>query len=665
MSQSCFHEANAALGGRPQSGHLRHCRCLGHNAMRKSVLWVWALAAAPAFAQLPPDAGRWVSRTGNPWSVRRLPAVDMRNSPRLDGLMRAGNIYLSLADAIALALENNLDVELQRFGPAIAETELLRARGGGVIRGIPLAVGLPPQGLGGPASPLLTSTQPSVGGAGTVPTNVLNFGALTPVQQNLGIGLPAPLAIGPPVPQYDTTLPAQIQWLHETTPQSTIFLTGTNALVIQGTTAGAGVIQGFSTGTLIDFNFNANRQTTNSLRTSINPFTASNVGLTITQPLLQGFGIALNRRFIRIANNERRISGLVFRQQAIETVAGVMRIYFDFVALLEDVNVRRQAVALAEKLYADNELQVKAGTLAPIELVRARAQIAASRQDLVNAEGFAREQELVLKTVISRTGTALPEIRQARIIPTDPIPSPPATPEIRPIQDLIAEALGNRADLDAASLELLNAGIGLEGARNLALPTLNVVGILRNSGLAGQLNPNAVLTGIEFIPPPPYFLGGFGSSFLQLLRRNFPTYGVGLQLSLPLRNRVAQAEAIRSELEVRQAQVRRQQLENLIRLEVEDAAIAVERSRAAYEAAVLTRQLQEQSLAAEQKRFAVGLSTTFLVIQYQNFLAQARSTEVAARGAWAKARAALDRAVGVTLEANGISVEDAFRGRIP
>ncbi len=632
--------------------------------MCRTVLCLWALTAAPAFAQLPPDAGRWVSETGNPWSIRRLPPVNMRNSARIEGLMRAGNIYLSLQDAIALALENNLDVELQRFQPAFAETELLRARGGGITLGVPLNVGLPPIGLGGPASPLLTSTLPTITGAGTVPTNVLNIGALVLGRQTIGIDLPVLLSIGSPIPVYDTALTAALQWQHTTTPQSTVFLTGTNALVISGTTGSAGVIQGFSTGTAINFNFNGNNQNTNSLRNEINPFITSNAALTVTQPLLQGFGINLNRRFIRIANNERRISGLVFRQQAIETVAGVIRLYYDLVALLEDVRVRRQAVALAEKLYGDNLRQVEAGTMAPIELVRARAQIAASRQDLANSEGFAREQQLILKTVISRTGTASPAIRDANLIPTDPIPAPPATPQIRPIQDLITEALKNRADLDAASLQLVNAGISLEGARNLALPALNVVGILQNNGLAGQLNPNAVLTGVQFVPPPPFFIGGFGSSFLQVLRRNFPTYGIGLQLTLPLRNRVAQAEAIRGELEQRQAEIRRQQLENQVRLEVEDAVIGLERSQAAYEAAVLTRQLQEQSLAAEQKRYAVGLSTTFLVIQYQNFLAQAQSTEVAARGAWAKARTALDRAVGVTLEANGVSVEEAFRGVI-
>jgi outer membrane protein TolC len=476
--------------------------------------------------------------------------------------------------------------------------------------------------------------------------------------------VPVPLSVGSPVPIYDTALTGLLQWQHTTTPQSTAFLTGTNALVVSGATGSAGLIQGFSTGTAINFAFNSNNQNTNSLRNSLTPFTLSSVGLTVTQPLLQGFGIDLNRRFIRIANNERRIGGLVFRQQAIETVAGVIRLYYDFVALLEDVGVRRQSVALAEKLYQDNLQQVKAGTLAPIELVRARAQIAASRQDLANSEGFAREQELILKTVMSRTGTAPPAIRDAHLIPTDPIPAPPAAPEIRPVQDLITDALKNRADLDAAAVELLNAGISLEGARNLVLPSLNVVGFLQNSGLAGQLNPNAVLSGVTFVPPPPSFIGGFGSSFLQVLRRNFPTYGIGLQLTLPVRNRVAQAEAVRSELELRQAGIRRQQLENQVRLEVEDAVIGLERSRAAYEAAVLTRQLQHESLAAEQKRYAVGLSTTFLLIQYQNFLAQAESTEVAARGAWAKARTALDRALGVTLEANSISIEEAFHGRI-
>jgi outer membrane protein TolC len=233
---------------------------------------------------------------------------------------------------------------------------------------------------------------------------------------------------------------------------------------------------------------------------------------------------------------------------------------------------------------------------------------------------------------------------------------------VRPVQDLISEAFQNRPDLQAAALQIANAEISLQGSRNQLRPELDFVAILQNNGLAGQINP--LSTTALLAPPPPDFLGGFGAALAQVLRRNFPTYGAGLQLTLPLRNRVAQADVVRDELQYRQTQIRRQQLENQVRLEVEDALISIERSRAAYEAAVQTRILQEQSIEAEQKRYGVGLSTTFLVIQYQNLVAQARSTEAVARGAYAKALAALDRAIGATLEAHAISIDEAYKGRL-
>jgi len=617
--------------------------------MVPKLIGILALAVAPAFAQFAP------------YRAKPVPLVDFKNSSRIDGLLRGGNLYLSLADAIALALENNLDVELQRLGPGIADSDLLRAQGGGAIRGIALTVGLPPSGLGGPSSPLLNTGPQTVGTSGSVPTNLSNLGALTAGQSNLSINGGASFANGPAIPSFDPTVTAQLNWQHQSTPQSSSFVTGTSSLVAGMTTRNAAISEGFGPGTQVSLSFLNSSQTTNSVRATFSPYSSSSLGFNLTQPLLRGFGTNLNRRYIRIARIDRKVTDLVFRQQVIETVTAVIRLYYDLVALMEDVRVREQAVALAEKLSQDNQRQVEAGTLAPIELVRARAQIAASRQDLANSRGFAREQELVLKTVIARRGTADPAIRAAHVIPTDPIPAP-GDAEVRPVQDLISEAFQNRPDLQAAALQITTAQISLEGSRNQLRPELDFVAVLQNNGLAGQIN--RLSTTALLAPPSADFLGGFGAALAQVLRRNFPTYGAGLQLTLPLRNRVAQADVARDELQYRQFQIRRQQLENQVRLEVEDALISIERSRAAYEAAVQTRTLQEQSLEAEQKRYGVGLSTTFLVIQYQNLVAQARSTEAAARGAYAKARAALDRAIGATLVAHDVSIDQAYQGRL-
>ena len=405
--------------------------------------------------------------------------------------------------------------------------------------------------------------------------------------------------------------------------------------------------------------FDNSRFNTNASRYTYNPAYSGSLGLTVTQPLLRGFGTALNRRFIRIARQSERIAGLVFRQQVIDTIAGVARLYTDLVSLNEDVKVKQESLRLAERLYQDNKNKVDEGTLAPIEVTRAQAQVATSRQALITAEGLVRQQELVVKTAITRTGLANPTIRESHIVVIDSV-TVPDRDLAEPIQDLFSEALRNRPDLNQAGIQLENAQISLTGSLNALRPELDVVATLQNSSLSGDLNPLAS----PFAPGSLMAVGGYGKSLEQILFRNYPTYGIGLQLTLPLRNRVAQADATRDELQLRQVEVRRRQLEDQIRLEVADAQVAMQQARAAYEAAVQTRILQEQSVKVEQQKFDVGVSTNYLVIQFQSFLAQARSTEVAAKGAYAKARIALERALGRTLEVNHVSLSEAYRGRV-
>jgi outer membrane protein len=393
----------------------------------------------------------------------------------------------------------------------------------------------------------------------------------------------------------------------------------------------------------------------NSQRSGYNPYTGSTLGFTATQPLLRGYGASLNRRFIRIAGNEQKITSLLFQQQLILTVYGVIRLYTDLVALTEDEKVKLETVSLAEKLLSDVRAQVEEGTLAQVEMTRANAQVFSTRQDLINARGLREEQEAIFKNVITRRGNEDPEVARARILPTDTL-TIPATDEIRPMQDLIGDALAHRPDLDQARLQIAISQIGLEGVRNLARPQLDLVGVMQNNGLAGQANP--------FVAnPDPGFIGGYGGVLGQLFARNYPTYGVGLQMTLPLRNRVAEADLARDELQVKQSEIRLRQLQNQARLEVEDALIAMRRARASYEAAAEARRLQDESLSAEQAKFEVGASTSFFVIQYESLLAQARSTEVAARSSYVKAKAALQRAMGTILDENHISVEAAIKGK--
>jgi outer membrane protein len=616
-----------------------------HNSARASLALF--LSAGLAFAQ-----------TGNPPGIpRRTPAIRYENSPRLHDLIRAGNLYLSLQDALALAIENNLDIELQRYLLPVGDTELLRAKGGGINRGLNFTLLEVPVGTGGPLSALPTNSA-AVGRAtagSSVTTNALGLNALGEPQVNESIQGTIAQSIGTTIPNYDPAIAAQFNWTHQTTPQTSTITTGSNSLITETTLFNAGVQQGFASGAQVGLNLNNNRVSWNSLSSGFNPYTGSTLGFTATQPLLRGYGASLNRRFIRIAGNEQKITSLLFQQQLILTVYGVIRLYTDLVALTEDEKVKQETVSLADKLLSDVRAQVEEGTLAQVEMTRANAQVFSTRQDLINASGLREEQEAIFKNVITRRGNEDPEVASARIIPTDTL-TIPATDEIRPMQDLVSDALSHRPDIDQARLQIANSQIGLLGARSLTKPQLDVVGIMQNNGLAGQANP--------FVAnPDPGFLGGYGSVLGQLFARNYPTYGVGLQMTLPIRNRVAEADLVRDELQVKQSEIRLRQLQNQARLEVEDALIAMRRARSSYDAAAQATALQQESLAAEQAKFEVGASTSFFVIQYESLLAQARSTEVAARSSYVKAKAALQRAMGTILDENHISVDAAIKGK--
>jgi outer membrane protein TolC len=581
--------------------------------------------------------------------------VSFENSSRVHDLIRSGNLYLSLSDALALAIENNLDIELQRFSLPVADTDVLRAQGGGTLRGVPFILAEALAGVGGPLSPLVTNpaSASSVTPGTAVATNPLELGVLGEVQTNLSVQGTIPQSNGTPITIFDPALVGQLNWTHQTAPQTNTVVTGANSLISNIGIANVGIAQGFSTGTQVSLAFDNNHQSVNSLRNNYNPFTGSSLGLTVTQPLLRGFGPSLNRRFIHIANNNQKITNLLFEQQLIASVYGVTRLYTDLVALYEDVKVKEEALALAQKLLDDTKAQVEEGTLARVEMTRANASVFSSRQELINSRGLLEEQEAIFKTVLTKTGNQDPEVRAARIIPTDSL-NIPEKEDIRPMQDLLSAAMLQRPDLRQAGLQIANSEIGLKGSRNAVRPEVDLVGVAQNNGLAGTLNP--------LVPGADASLsGGYGTALDQIFTRKFPTYGIGLQVTLPIRNRIAEADLARDEIQLQQSQIRERQLQNQARLEVEDALIAMRRARSSYEAAVQARLLQEESLDAEQQKFAVGASTSFFVIQYESLLAQAKSTEVAAKSAYGKARAALQRATGTILSDSNITVESAYQ----
>jgi outer membrane protein len=615
-----------------------------------SVVFLCVLLLAPA--GFPAEIPGWLK---NPYVEHPVAPLDLSNSPLIRQVLRSGNIYLSLPDAIALAIQNNLDIELERYSLPAADMELLRAKGGGVPRGLTYNLFEVPVGVGGPASPLVTAAATPSIAAGSIPTNPSELGALSEQQDNLSLLQAVPLSTGPPLPQFDPALTGQINWTHTSTPDVDPLAYGTNALTGNTANYNAAYSQGFGPGTELNVAFDNSRNTINSLQSAFSPYTTSSLGFTVTQPLLRGFGLAVNRRYIRISKNEQKIASLLMQQQLIATVYGVVRLYTDLVALYEDVKVKEETLASAEKLYTDTKSEVEEGTQAPVELTRANAQVFSIRQDLIDSRGLLEEQEAIVKNIITRRTDNDPEVLNARIIPTDSI-DVPAGDETRSLQDLVTLAYANRPDLAQAGVQVNNTQISLEGSRNGLRPEIDLVGTAQNSALAAQLNP--------LLPPiQTPLVGGYGSALEQLATRKYPSYGVGLNITLPLRNRIAQADVTRDEILLRQSQVLEQQLRKQAQLEVEDAVIAMRRARASYDAAVQTQALQQESLDTEQAKFDVGASTSFFIIQYESYLAQARSTVVVAKSAYLKARAALERATGTILEDNHVSLGDAVRGR--
>jgi outer membrane protein TolC len=578
---------------------------------------------------------------------------------RLEGLVRDGKLYLTLHDAIALAIENNLDVEVSRYNLLLADTDVIRAQGGGNLRGIDYTIQEPPPGVGATTSPLLTTETTGNPSATNATLTDLSQVTLTgsSTQQNLSQNGTSTYSAGPPIPLYDPTLTGQAGYLRRSNQTSLVNL-GTSAATTGDqdyVSTGIDYQQGFSTGAQLDGFVDNAAQVLYASNSQYDPFHAPSTSFTLTQPLLRGRGREVNLRFIRIAQLDRHASRLLFEQQVLETVYGVSRLYYDLVSLGENVGVQEESLAAAQRLYDDDKNQVEQGTLAPIELTRAQALLSSSRLDLIQAQGEYRQQEAILRQQLLRK-LGDPAANFASIVPRDPIVVPDAAPALN-VPALIDDAIANRPDLAQAGLQVRADEISVKASRNYIKPGLNVFANVQTRG--SSITPFTELgssgTGLVTVP----------ANLTQGGLRLSTVYQGGLQLSLPLRNRIAQADAARDQIQLRQAEGRSMQLENQIRQQIEQAAIALETAHQAYAAAVESRNYQEQLLQAEKDKFSVGESTNFLIVQDQAYLAQARSTEVAARSDWMKARITLDRSLGNLLEKNNIEIDDAIRGKLP
>ncbi len=582
------------------------------------------------------EAPRWYSRFVNPYDPKIAPPINVSNSPRLDSLVRAGNLYLSLADAIALALENNIDIEVFRYQYPEADVDLSRAQSGAAIRGVTTSTSA------GATVPVAVAAPLGLSNAGTNGTSV---GSLTGPLVNL-----------------DPVLFGNLSWAHTTTPESNTITTGTAALITQQQLYNIGVTQGFLSGATATLSYNTTNTQQNSPRNSINPYNTAYLDLTVTQPLLQGFGFSVNSRNIRIAKNNLKVTDYAFQQQVITTVSTVIQSYWNLVTYISSVDVAKQSLAQSTKLWEDNKTQVEIGTLAPISIVQAEAQMATDEQSVVNAQTNVLQQETQIKNLLSRNGVASPVLTDAHIIPTDHIEIP-AVEQATPIQDLVARALDNRPDLAQGRVQVENAKIDLIGTRQAMLPQLNLVGDLRNSAISGAQN-TVVLPGGVPTPADPFIVGGYGDVLAQLAQRNFPTYTIGATLNIPLRNRSARADMATAQRQYRQTALGLQKAINQIRVDVQTALTALQQARAQYAAAAKGVDLELQTLDAEQKKLALGASTPYNVILIQRDLATAQLSLVTARAAYAQARILLDLSTGDLLPRNSIQIDEARSGRV-
>lgn len=602
-----------------------------------------------------------------PYTARRLAAPNLANTSRMDSLMHDGKLYLSLNDAVALALENNLDIAIARYNLNIADTDVLRARAGSPTLGVNTGIiqNTPGGGVGGLGAQVGSGTGGTTLGAGGA-----GAGAGGLVGSTLGLG--------PQLNSFDPILTGTLQEDHFKQLTTNIFqgVAPIGAALVQNTgTVNFAYQQEFSWGTNLNVAFNNSRVTTNSAFQGISPQLVSNFKATFTQHLMQGFGFPANTRFLRIAKNNRELSDVSFRLQVITTVDQIENMYWDLVYAYENQRVKEESLAFSEKTLSDTKKQVEIGSLAPIESVRAQSTVAADQQALTVAKTNLQLQQLLMKNALSRT-LHDPALARAEVIPTSTM-EVPENEQPQPTEDLVNDALHHRPELAESRIQLNSQELSNKAVRSALLPTLDLFAYYGGAGLGGNQNPlqacanpptqlqqifGCASAGSQFDPTFP--TTSLGGTYHQMVDSSSPDKGVGLQLNIPLRNRAAQAVQIRSELEYRQLQMALQQTENRVSIEVRNAQFGVEQNRASVTSAQAAVDYARQSLDAEEKKYHFGTSTTTAVLQNRSALATAESTLLSAMAAFEKSRVELDRAVGVLLDHNNISIDDAAKGQV-
>ncbi len=578
-----------------------------------------------------------------PYRPIHMDAPVITNSPRIEQLIHDGKLELSLQDAVELALENSVDIAVQRYYPWIADVGILKASAGSA-------------GYGTPGAAIAASSAS------------LNPFAFV-------------------ITSYDPLLTSSAGFDDRKTPINNPFISGTGtsasaaSIVSHTATYNTQYSQYFPTGTGMNVTYNSTRSSNSAAANFFNPAVQSSIFVSFSQNLLSGFGLTVNRRNILIAKNNRKIADLAFAQQAITTTTNTITAYWELVYARENVKVEQQAVSVSEKLFNDNKKQLEIGTMAPLDVTRAEAQLATDRQNLIVAQTVQLQDEQILKNAITRNPLD-PRLVNVEIIPTD-LPTPPAQIEAPSFEEALKEAFAKRPDLQEQEYNLKNAAIDVRATHNALLPTATLSAQYGTVGLAGdsrQVLTSQTIAGTQMVdangnPVQVFFpvsvplttrtnSAGLGDAMSSAFHNNNPDYGVQMSITIPIRNRSLQADNQRSMLLQRQLQTQMQQLKNAALLDVRNTYIALEQNRARVEAASKARELQQQTFEAEQKKYQLGASTVYQVILTQRDYVAAQGTELRALADLVEARANYERAVGRTLEVNRVTIADAESGEV-
>lgn len=575
----------------------------------------------------------------DPYKEMSLPNPVLVNSPRLKSLIHDGKLELSLADALALTLENNLDIVVQRYVVPFAQTDVLRTKSGQAGRSFSGA--LYPSELNSGAIGAGVSVGGGTGGTG-------NAGGITGGGGAVSIG---------PAGAFDPTVSFSTSFDHVTSPLNSLVVSGIPTTTSSAVAFSTSYAQLFTTGASYSVSLSTLRQDTTQKNLLYNPDVTSRLSIGFNQPLLAGFGRKANERFITVARNNVGTADQVFKQQVITSIAQLEDAYYGLAAFQLNVQVAKESLAAVQRLDQETRKQEEAGVMSRLDVVTADSQLAASQRDLLVAQTNLEQQETTLKQLLSKRDD--PDLDAAEIVVTDQLPQP-REEDLPGLSSALSMALANRPEIKEADANLKNQNIAIGYARNNLMPSLSTFGLYAGSALQGNIVPP--LPGSTAPVNTTATNGGALGALGQAFGGTHPEVAVGMSFGASIRNRSAQADNIRSQFERNQLQISEQSTRNQINLQVQQARIGLIQGRVQVEAAREAVRLAQESRDAEQEKLRVGLSTAYNVILKERDLVSAQYTEVQVQGAYANALVAMDQATGATLDKNGIRLDDALSG---